>query len=129
MGLAIGAAFASFASVFMHMFCELLFSCAPTHIDHNLYILVWYRKDIVHWSHNNQHDDIHSHFMKYYHEVPLWWYGIIGIISFSFLCIAIKIIPAQLPIWAVVIAILLSFISSIPFSMLQAITKIGRAHV
>jgi len=61
--------------------------------------------------------------MRYYPEVPMWWYGIIGIISFAFLCAAIKIIPTQLPIWAVVIAILLSFISSIPFSMLQAITN------
>jgi len=46
-----------------------------------------------------------------------------GMISFSFLCIAIKFIPTQLPIWAVVIAILLSFILSIPLSILQAISN------
>ena len=61
--------------------------------------------------------------MQYYPEVPMWWYGIIGIISFAFLCITIKIIPTQLPIWAVVIAILLSFIFSIPLSMLMATTS------
>jgi len=61
--------------------------------------------------------------MQYYPEVPLWWYGIIGIISFSFLCIAIKIIPTQLPIWALIIAILLSFILSIPLSILMAISN------
>jgi OPT family oligopeptide transporter len=61
--------------------------------------------------------------MQYYPEVPLWWYGIIGIITFTFLCIAIEIIPTQLPIWAAVIGILLSFILCIPLSMLQAITN------
>jgi len=61
--------------------------------------------------------------MQYYPEVPMWWYGIIGIISFSFLCIAIKIIPTQLPIWAIAIAILLSFILSLPLSILTAITN------
>jgi OPT family oligopeptide transporter len=60
--------------------------------------------------------------MQYYPEVPMWWYGIIGIISFAFLCITIKIIPTQLPIWAAVIAILLSFIFSIPLSIILAIT-------
>jgi len=53
----------------------------------------------------------------------MWWYGIIGVITFSFLCITIKIIPTQLPIWAAVIAIFLSFISSMPLSILQAITN------
>jgi OPT family oligopeptide transporter len=61
--------------------------------------------------------------MQYYPEVPMWWYGTIGIISFAFLCTAIKIIPTQLSIWAAVIAILMSFILSIPLSILQAITN------
>jgi OPT family oligopeptide transporter len=61
--------------------------------------------------------------MQYYPEVPMWWYGTIGIISFAFLCTAIKIIPTQLPIWGAVIAILFSLIFSVPFAMLQAITN------
>jgi OPT family oligopeptide transporter len=61
--------------------------------------------------------------MQYYPEVPMWWYGIIGIISFSFLCITIKIIPTQLPIWAIVVAILLSFLLSLPLSILMAISN------
>ena len=53
----------------------------------------------------------------------MWWYDIIGIISFAFLCIAIKIGPTQLPIWVAIVAILLSFILSIPLSILMAITN------
>jgi len=61
--------------------------------------------------------------MQYYPEVPMWWYGIIFIISFAFLCITIKSIPTQLPIWAAVIAIFISFTLSIPLSILGAITS------
>ena len=86
---------------------------------------MWYRKDILNQFHNtlrNEHD-IHSRLMQYYPEVPIWWYGIIGIISFSFLCITIKIIPTQLPIWAIVIAILLASILFIPLSIHAAISN------
>ena len=61
--------------------------------------------------------------MQHYPEVPMWWYGIIGIITTTFLCTATKIVPTQLPIWAVIMGILLSFILTIPLSMLQAITN------
>ena len=61
--------------------------------------------------------------MQYYPGVPMWWYGIIFIISFTFLCITIKFISTQLPIWAAVIAIFISFTLSIPLCILQAITN------
>jgi len=61
--------------------------------------------------------------MQSYPEVPMWWYGIIGIISFSFLCIASKIFLTQLPIWATVISILISLTLTIPLSILRAITN------
>ena len=86
---------------------------------------MWYRKDIVHRFHNTLKDecDVHSCLMQYYPEVPTWWYGIIGIISFTLLCGAIKIIPTQFPIWAAVVGVLLSFALAIPLSMLVAITN------
>jgi OPT family oligopeptide transporter len=61
--------------------------------------------------------------MQFYPEVPMWWYGIIGIIAFAFFCIAIRIIPTQFPVWAAVIGILLASALAIPFSILQAITN------
>jgi len=86
---------------------------------------VWFRKDIVRRFRNTLKDerDVHSRLMQYYPEVPMWWYGIVGIIAFAFFCTAIEIVPTQLPIWAAVIGILLSFTLAIPLSMLQAITN------
>jgi OPT family oligopeptide transporter len=61
--------------------------------------------------------------MQYYPEVPMWWYGTIGLICTVFLCTASKIIPTQLPIWGPIIAILLSSIFSVPLAILSAITN------
>ena len=61
--------------------------------------------------------------MQSYPEVPMWWYGIIGIISFAFLCSAIKIVPTQLPIWAAAISVLLLIVLSVPLAMIQAISN------
>jgi OPT family oligopeptide transporter len=86
---------------------------------------VWYRKDIVHRFHKTLKDehDVHSHLMQHYPEVPMWWYAITGVIPFAFICIAIKMVPTQFPLWAAVIAILLSFSLAIPHSMFLAISS------
>ena len=86
---------------------------------------MWYRKDIVQWFHNTLKDehDVYSCLMQYYPEVPMWWYVITGVISITFVCTAIKIIPTQFPLWAAVISILLSFSLAIPLSMFAAISN------
>jgi len=61
--------------------------------------------------------------MQSYPEVPMWWYGAVGIISFALLIIAIHIFPTQLPIWGACIAFFLAMILSIPLSMIQAISN------
>lgn len=61
--------------------------------------------------------------MQRYNEVPMWWYGLVAIICFAFTCTAVSIVPTQLPIWAVVIALVLASILTIPLAMLQAITN------
>jgi OPT family oligopeptide transporter len=61
--------------------------------------------------------------MQYYPEVPMWWYAITGVIPFAFVCAAIKMVPTQLPLWAAVIGILLSFSLAIPLSMFMAISS------
>ena len=83
---------------------------------------MWYRKDIVHWLRHTLKDKyyIYSHLVQCYSKVPMWWYVITGIIPFAFVCTAIKIVPTQLPLWAAVIAILLSFSLAIPLFMFAA---------
>ena len=86
---------------------------------------MWYRKDIVHRFRKTLKDehDVHSYLMQSYPEVPMWWYVITGVITFAFLCTAIKMVPTQFPLWAAVIAIFLSFSLAIPFSIFVAVSS------
>jgi len=61
--------------------------------------------------------------MQYYPEVPIWWYVITGVIPFTFICTAIKMVPTQLPLWAAMIGILISFCLAIPVCMFAAISS------
>lgn len=67
--------------------------------------------------------DVHSRLMQAYPEVPNWWYGLVGAISFIMLCVSVEIFPTQLPIWALVFAIILALVLSVPLAMIQAITN------
>jgi len=106
LALAYGIAFAAFPSVFVHTF-------------------LWFRKDIIRRFRNSLRDerDIHSRLMLHYLEVPMWWYGIMGVIALAFFLTSIEIFPTQLPIWAAFVGIIMSAILSIPLAMLQAITN------
>jgi len=104
--VAYGLSFASFTAVLVHTF-------------------VWYRRDIVRRFRRSLKDerDIHSRLMQAYPEVPQLWYAAIGLISFILLVITVEIFPTQLPIWALVIALILATLLTIPVGMLQAITN------
>jgi OPT family oligopeptide transporter len=104
--IAYGLSFASFTAVIVHTF-------------------VWYRRDIVRRFRRSLKDerDIHSRLMQAYPEVPQLWYAVMGVISFILMVITVEIFPTQLPIWALVIALLLASLLTIPVGMLQAITN------
>ncbi|KAF8649748.1 hypothetical protein AX16_005518 [Volvariella volvacea WC 439] len=104
--MAYGVAFACFSSVFVHTF-------------------LWFRRDIMRRFRSSLKDerDVHSRLMQFYPEVPMWWYIAVGVIAFVFLAVGIEIHPTHLPIWAALLAFVLSAILAIPIAMLQAITN------
>ncbi|KIM38250.1 hypothetical protein M413DRAFT_30368 [Hebeloma cylindrosporum] len=118
--------YAAYSPVFMPTTLTLAYRAAfavfPALLTHTL---LWYRKDIVRrFSRTMKNEyDVHFHLMQCYSEVPVWWYAIIGIIAFTFICTAIEIGHTQLPIWATFICVLLSFLFSLPMSMNLAITN------
>lgn len=61
--------------------------------------------------------------MLAYPEVPVWWYILVGVVSFIFIAVAIEIFPTGLPIWGAIIAFALAAILAIPVAMLMALTN------
>jgi OPT family oligopeptide transporter len=61
--------------------------------------------------------------MQAYPEVPVWWYGAVGLISLLLILVSVSVFDTQLPAWAALIAFILAALLAIPAAMLQAITN------
>ncbi|EMD31506.1 hypothetical protein CERSUDRAFT_119725 [Gelatoporia subvermispora B] len=71
----------------------------------------------------SEQPDIHARLMSKYPQVPEWWYGVIFVTMFVFGIISIEVWKTQFPVWAFVLALIVSFVYTIPIGMIQAITN------
>jgi OPT family small oligopeptide transporter len=71
----------------------------------------------------SEQPDIHARLMTKYRQVPEWWYGIIFVSMFVFGVVSIEVWHTHLPVWAFILALLISFVYTIPIGMIQAITN------
>lgn len=53
----------------------------------------------------------------------MWWYGTLGAIAFSLGAVVIHVWDTQLPVWALVIAILIAILFIVPIGILRALTN------
>ncbi|EGN96301.1 hypothetical protein SERLA73DRAFT_112539 [Serpula lacrymans var. lacrymans S7.3] len=67
--------------------------------------------------------DVHARLMSRYPQVPEWWYACIFIPMFAFGVICIEVWNTQMPVWAFVLGLIISFCYTIPIGMIQAITN------
>ncbi|KAJ7626771.1 small oligopeptide transporter [Mycena rosella] len=104
--VAYGLSFASITATLMHAF-------------------LYFRKQIWVQSRRALHEqpDIHARLMSVYPQVPEWWYLILFLSMFALGIISIEVWPTQMPVWAFVLALVISFVYVIPIGMIQAITN------
>lgn len=62
--------------------------------------------------------------MLAYLEVPQWYYLTIGAVSFALGTVAILVWDTQLPVWALIVAILVALFYAVPIGMIEAITNV-----
>jgi OPT family small oligopeptide transporter len=86
---------------------------------------LYFRKQI--WAQSrksiSEQPDIHARLMAKYKQVPEWWYAIIFVTMFVFGVVSIEVWHTNLPVWAFVLALIISFVYVIPIGMIQAITN------
>ncbi|KAH9985944.1 OPT oligopeptide transporter protein-domain-containing protein [Russula vinacea] len=86
---------------------------------------LYYRKQI--WTQArrslSEQPDIHARLMSVYKEVPDWWYIAIFVTMFVFGVISIEVWDTEFPVWAFVLALMISFVYTIPIGVIQAITN------
>jgi len=90
-----------------------------------VHTFLWYRHDLVRQFRRSIKDqrDVHSRLMSVYPEVPQYWYLILGIIAFILAVITIEVFDTQLPVWALLLALVIAIIFLVPIGMIQAITN------
>ncbi|TFK79308.1 OPT oligopeptide transporter [Polyporus arcularius HHB13444] len=104
--LSYGLSFASITATIMHTF-------------------LYFRKQIWVQARRSlsEQPDIHARLMSKYQQVPEWWYVIIFVAMFVFGAVSIEVWHTQMPIWALVLALIIAFVYTIPIGMIQAITN------
>jgi OPT family oligopeptide transporter len=90
--------------------------------------LLYFRKQILvqsrrSLSSSEMPPDVHARLMARYPEVPDWWYATLFLSMFALGIVSIRVWPSELPVWAFVVALLISFVYIVPIGMIQAITK------
>jgi len=111
-----------FLSTTFAMSYGLSFASITATITHTF---LYFRKTIWVQSRRSMSEqpDIHARLMSKYRQVPEWWYAIIFVSMFVFGIITIEVWPTEFPVWAFVLALIISFVYTVPVGMIQAITN------
>ncbi|KAF8263625.1 OPT oligopeptide transporter [Lactarius quietus] len=111
-----------FISVSFAVAYGLSFASVTATLTH---IFLYYRKQIWIQARRSlaEQPDIHARLMSVYKEVPDWWYISIFLSMFVFGVVAIEVWNTQFPVWAFVLALLISFVYTVPIGIIQAITN------
>lgn len=70
-------------------------------------------------------DDIHAKLMRNYPEVPDWWYLTAFSVFFALAIIAVEVWHAEVPVWALLLALLLPIVYILPSGFIYAMTGQG----
>ena len=68
-------------------------------------------------------EDVHARIMSRYPQVPSWWYAGLFCLTLATSIAAIRAYPTDLPVWALLIAILVAGIMVLPVGLIQAMTN------
>ncbi|KAN0111238.1 OPT oligopeptide transporter domain containing protein [Russula decolorans] len=119
-------AYKAYSPIFVPAYVATAYGLAFATITATLtHTFLYYSKYI--WTHARRplsaQPDIHARLMSVYKEVPDWWYLTIFVTMFVFGVIIIEVWETDLPVWGFVLALLISFVYTLPLSMIVATTN------
>lgn len=68
-------------------------------------------------------EDIHTKLMRKYVEAPTWWYMSLFVLMLGIGFVTVLAYPTNLTWWAFLLAVLISFVFSLPIGIIQAVTN------
>ena len=72
--------------------------------------------------HQTEAPDIHAKLMREYEPVPSWWYSGVFLVLFALSIVCVQVFDTDLPVWALIIAILIPVIYFLPAAFIYAST-------
>ncbi|KAF5362813.1 hypothetical protein D9757_013666 [Collybiopsis confluens] len=100
----------------------LSFASVTATITHTF---LFYRKQIWQQARRSIHEqaDIHARLMSHYNQVPQWWYVVVFLVMFTFGVISITVWDTKFPVGYYILALVISFVYTVPIGIIQAITN------
>lgn len=104
--LSYGLSFASILATITHTIC-------------------FHGREIIEQIKMKEKPDVHMRLMKNYKEVPDWWFMIVFVVFFGLSIATIRAWNTEMPVWALVVAILIAIVFLLPVAIIYARTNIA----
>ena len=113
---------ATFAISYLAAFAALPCTIIHTLLNHGQTLLNGLQRDV---DADDIDNDIHAKLMRYYPEVPDWWYLTLFCTSFALAVIGIEVWDTGIPVWSLLLSIALPAIYVLPAGFIYALTGLG----
>ena len=109
---------ATFAVKYLTAFALLPCLIIHTLLYHRQALLNGFKRDV-------ETADIHAKLMRYYPEVPDWWYMTLFCISFVLAIVAVEVWDTGIPVWTLLLSIVLPTMYVLPAGLICAQTGLS----
>lgn len=106
--LCYGLSFAAITAIITHTICF--------HGKH-IWNTIRNRKD--------EKEDVHDRLMKEYTDVPVWWFVVVFLIFFGLSIATVRAWNTEMPVWALVIALIIAAVFLLPVGIIFALTNMS----
>lgn len=108
----------TFAVSYILSFASIISTLVHTALFHG--------KDIMNQLKRKEKPDVHLRLMREnYKNIPEWWYLIVFLLAFGLSIATIRAWDTQMPVWALVVAILIAILFLFPVGIIYSITNIA----
>ncbi|KZO90420.1 OPT oligopeptide transporter [Calocera viscosa TUFC12733] len=91
-----------------------------------VHVVLWHGHELIRQFRTSlsEEGDVHSRLMAAYREVPDWWYLVLGLASFALALVSTLVWPTELPVWALILALIISLVYLLPTGIILAIANV-----
>ncbi|KAF9550275.1 hypothetical protein EC957_001182 [Mortierella hygrophila] len=109
-----------YALGFMTSFIALAACCSHVAFFHGAELWASWKRVV-----GAEDEDIHTKMMKVYPEVPQYWYAIFYVVMAGLACAVCELYNTQLPWWALILALFVGWVLTLPIGVMNAVTGYG----